>query len=102
MAPTGRKVHFETVDAMRVHNGKITERCGFANFVSLPQQLDAWPAATRGPGSGRSPAALAGCSATNWRCAPDAGIRAHLGGSRSVGGIAPRPARRYLLHSDRC
>jgi steroid delta-isomerase-like uncharacterized protein len=23
IAPTGRKIHFETVDAMRVHNGKI-------------------------------------------------------------------------------
>ena len=25
VAPTSRKVHFEAVDAMRVHNGKITE-----------------------------------------------------------------------------
>ena len=25
VAPTGRKIRFETVDAMRVHKGKITE-----------------------------------------------------------------------------
>ena len=25
VAPTGRKIHFEAVDAMRVHEGKITE-----------------------------------------------------------------------------
>ena len=33
--PTGRKVHFEAVDAMRVHNGKITEHWGVANLFSL-------------------------------------------------------------------
>ena len=31
VAPTGRKIHFETVDAMRVRNGQITEHWGVAN-----------------------------------------------------------------------
>jgi steroid delta-isomerase-like uncharacterized protein len=39
IAPTGRKVQFETVDAMRVQNGKITEHWGVANLFSLMQQL---------------------------------------------------------------
>ena len=41
LAPTGRKIHFETVDAMRVQNGKITEHWGVANLYSLMQQLTA-------------------------------------------------------------
>ena len=28
LAPTGRRIHFETVDVMRVRNGKITEHWG--------------------------------------------------------------------------
>ena len=47
VAPTGRKIHFETVDVMRVHNGRITEHWGVANLFSLMQQLGAWPTATR-------------------------------------------------------
>jgi steroid delta-isomerase-like uncharacterized protein len=47
VAPTGRKIHFETVDAMRVHDGKITEHWGVANLFSLIQQLGAWPPTTR-------------------------------------------------------
>jgi steroid delta-isomerase-like uncharacterized protein len=47
VAPTGRKVQFETVDVMRVHNGKITEHWGVANLFSLMQQLGTWPAATQ-------------------------------------------------------
>jgi steroid delta-isomerase-like uncharacterized protein len=47
VAPTGRKIHFETVDVMRVHNGKITEHWGVANLFSLMQQLGAWPTTTR-------------------------------------------------------
>ena len=35
VAPTGRTVHFETVDVMRVRNGKITEHWGVANLFSL-------------------------------------------------------------------
>jgi len=40
---TGRKIQFETVDVMRVHNGKIVEHWGVANLFSLLQQLGAWP-----------------------------------------------------------
>jgi steroid delta-isomerase-like uncharacterized protein len=43
VAPTGRKIQFEAVDAMRVQNGKITEHWGVANLFSLMQQLGAWP-----------------------------------------------------------
>jgi hypothetical protein len=43
---TGRQIHFETVDAMRVHNGKITKHWGVANLLPLMQQLGAWPPAT--------------------------------------------------------
>ena len=42
--PTGRKIQFETVDVMRVRNGKIAEHWGVANLFSLLQQLGAWPA----------------------------------------------------------
>jgi predicted ester cyclase len=42
VAPTGRKIHFDTVDAMRVHNGKITEHWGVANLFSLMQLLGAF------------------------------------------------------------
>jgi steroid delta-isomerase-like uncharacterized protein len=38
---TGIKVSFETVDAMRVVNGKITEHWGIANLYSVMQQLGA-------------------------------------------------------------
>lgn len=47
VAPTGRRIHFETVDVMRVHNGKIAEHWGVANLFSLMQQLGAWPTATQ-------------------------------------------------------
>jgi predicted ester cyclase len=39
IAPTGRQVHFETVDAMRVRDGKISEHWGVANLFSLLEQL---------------------------------------------------------------
>jgi steroid delta-isomerase-like uncharacterized protein len=42
---TGRKIHFETVDVMRVRAGKITEHWGVANLFSLMQQLGAWETA---------------------------------------------------------
>jgi steroid delta-isomerase-like uncharacterized protein len=48
VAPTGRKIHFEALDAMRVHEGKITEHWGAANLYSLLQQLGVLPAAERG------------------------------------------------------
>lgn len=43
IAPTGRKVQFETVDAMRVRDGKITDHWGVANLFSLMQQLGGLP-----------------------------------------------------------
>ena len=45
VAPTGREIQFETVDVMRVRNGKITDHWGVANLFSLLQQLGAWPPA---------------------------------------------------------
>jgi steroid delta-isomerase-like uncharacterized protein len=42
IAPTGRKIHFETVDVMRVRNGKITDHWGVANLLSLMQQIGGW------------------------------------------------------------
>lgn len=43
VAATGRKIQFETVDAMRVQAGKITEHWGVANLFSVMQQLGALP-----------------------------------------------------------
>ncbi|MFD3999027.1 ester cyclase [Streptomyces sp. NPDC058583] len=43
IAPTGRSIRFDTVDAMRVRDGKITEHWGVANLFSLMQQLGALP-----------------------------------------------------------
>ncbi|WP_424216297.1 ester cyclase (plasmid) [Streptomyces sp. BI20] len=42
--PTGRRIGFDTVDAMRVRDGKIVEHWGVADLFSLMQQLDALPA----------------------------------------------------------
>lgn len=39
IAPTGRKIHFEAVDAMRVQGGQITDHWGVGNLYSLVQQL---------------------------------------------------------------
>ncbi|WP_430333303.1 ester cyclase [Rhodococcus sp. ACT016] len=39
IAPTGRAVEFETVDAMRVRGGRIVEHWGVANLLSLTDQL---------------------------------------------------------------
>ena len=41
--PTGRAIQFETVDVMRVRDGKITDHWGVANLFSLMQQLGALP-----------------------------------------------------------
>jgi predicted SnoaL-like aldol condensation-catalyzing enzyme len=42
-ASTGhRKIHFETVDVMRVQNGKITDHWGVGNLLSLMQQIGGW------------------------------------------------------------
>ena len=43
IAPTGRAIQFETVDVMRVRDGKITDHWGVANLFSLMQQLGALP-----------------------------------------------------------
>jgi predicted ester cyclase len=43
IAPTGKAVQFETVDAMRVRNGKITDHWGVANLYSALQQLGQLP-----------------------------------------------------------
>ena len=42
IAPTHRKIHFETVDVMRVQNGKITDHWGVANLLSFVQQVGGW------------------------------------------------------------
>jgi predicted ester cyclase len=39
VAPTGRSVAFESVDAMRVIDGKITDHWGAGNLLSLLAQL---------------------------------------------------------------
>jgi predicted ester cyclase len=39
VAPTHRQIHFETVDVMRVRDGKITDHWGVGNLFSLMQQL---------------------------------------------------------------
>ncbi|MBP1205543.1 steroid delta-isomerase-like uncharacterized protein [Duganella sp. 1411] len=41
VAATGRKIHFDTVDVMRVRNGRIAEHWGVAHLYSLMQQLGA-------------------------------------------------------------
>lgn len=45
IAPTGKAIAFETVDAMRVRDGKIVEHWGVANLYKLLEQLGALPAA---------------------------------------------------------
>lgn len=39
---TGRAIHFETVDVMRVQGGKITDHWGVGNLLSLMQQIGGW------------------------------------------------------------
>ena len=39
IAPTNLKLHFETVDVMRVQNGKITDHWGVGNLLSLMRQI---------------------------------------------------------------
>jgi steroid delta-isomerase-like uncharacterized protein len=45
IAPTGKTIQFETVDAMRVRDGKITDHWGVANLYSVLQQLGQLPPA---------------------------------------------------------
>lgn len=42
IAPTHRKIQFETVDVMRVQRGKITDHWGVGNLLSLMQQIGGW------------------------------------------------------------
>src|SRR3954447_11527690 len=42
VAPTHRRIHFETIDVMRVQNGKITDHWGVGNLLSLLQQIGGW------------------------------------------------------------
>src|SRR5260370_1536732 len=39
IALTHRKIHFESVDVMRVRNGRITDHWGVGNLLSLMQQI---------------------------------------------------------------
>ena len=39
VAPTGRRVEFETVDVMRVVDGRITEHWGVGNLLKVMTQL---------------------------------------------------------------
>ena len=43
VASTGKVIQFETVDAMRVRDGKITDHWGVANLFSVMQQLGQLP-----------------------------------------------------------
>ena len=42
VAPTHRKIQFETVDVMRVQHGQITDHWGVGNLLSLMQQIGGW------------------------------------------------------------
>jgi len=42
VAPTHRTIHFESVDVMRVSNGKITDHWGVGNLLSLMEQIGGW------------------------------------------------------------
>jgi steroid delta-isomerase-like uncharacterized protein len=43
IAPTGRAIHFETVDVFRVQHGQLTDHWGVANLLGVLIQLDALP-----------------------------------------------------------
>jgi predicted ester cyclase len=42
IAPTHCTIHFESVDVMRVQDGKITNHWGVGNLLSLMQQIGGW------------------------------------------------------------
>ncbi len=48
IAPTGKKIQFETVDVMRVVDGKISDHWGVAHLFSLAQQFGLIPALRKG------------------------------------------------------
>jgi steroid delta-isomerase-like uncharacterized protein len=43
VAPTGKRIEFETVDVMHVRDGKIVEHWGVGNLLRLLQQLGVVP-----------------------------------------------------------
>ena len=54
IAPTHRKIHFESVDVMRVQNGKITDHWGVGNLLSLVRQIGGWNPPAEVQGASRS------------------------------------------------
>ena len=46
VAPTGKTIAFETVDAMRIKDGRISEHWGVANLYKVLEQLGGLPAPT--------------------------------------------------------
>jgi steroid delta-isomerase-like uncharacterized protein len=54
IAPTHRKIHFESVDVMRVQNGKITAHWGVGNLLSLMHQIGGWNPPAEVQGASRS------------------------------------------------
>ncbi len=62
IAPTGKVIQFETVDAMRVVDGRITEHWGVANLFSLMEQLGPGPAGDEPRASAETPVGQRGSS----------------------------------------
>jgi predicted ester cyclase len=54
IAPTHRKIHFESVDVMRVQNGKITDHWAGGNLLSLMHQIGGWNPPAEVQGASRS------------------------------------------------
>ena len=54
IAPTHRKIHFESVDVIRVQNGKITDHWGVGNLLSLMHQIGGWNPPAEVQGASRS------------------------------------------------
>ena len=54
IAPTHRKIRFESVDVMRVQNGKITDHWGVGNLLSLMHQIGGWNPPAEVQGASRS------------------------------------------------
>src|SRR5215831_16406243 len=60
VAQTHRKIHFDSVDVMRVRDGKIVEHWGVGNLLSLMQQIGGWvpPAEATSDESLKTPATI--------------------------------------------
>jgi hypothetical protein len=59
VAPTGLSIYVEAVDAMRVHNGRLTEHWGAANLFSLMQRPGTLPPGTQAQQASDHPVAEA-------------------------------------------